>query len=427
MPSVLLVNPDFNDAYSCFPLPLSVLSASLLEAGYTVQVLDLDGVRDDKAIDRRILGTLNSGDIGLIGITGMITTYRSVRDIIAVFRRHAADVPIVVGGSLAATAPKRILDSLGADYLVMGDGELPLTMLANALFNGGSLDDIPNLVIRNGTHWEANQQEAWTAQVEGQPMPSYDLFDVTRYISPPRFTHLDVFSGRGCVMNCSFCFKMSGNRIRKKTPQEMISELIYLHDHYGLDRFNFVDDNFGLTPKWIEEFLVERSKCGFDFRWRFQASANTFRNPDFIQRMRDNGLGGVSMGLETGSETLQRVIGKNLRLDHAERVIGWIREAGVALHASFILGFPDETPETVAETEAFIRRNDLSGASVFFLTPYPGTEIWEHALSSDHIPNPDTYVEALASQHDLNANLTNYPDAMLLNWREQLLTALQAS
>ena len=427
MTTVLLVNPDYHEDSRSFPIGLGVLTGALARAGHHPALLDIDSRgHGPDAVEAMVRASLAAHAPGLIGIAGMITTYRSVAGLIACFRRHAPAVPIVLGGSLPRTAPAGVLDRLDADHLIIGDGELPLAMLADAVAGRGEWAAIPNLASRRDGAWVANPLPEWRSAVAGEAPIRYDLFDVPSYIQPPKVNYFDVISGRGCVMRCNFCFKMTGSKVRKKEPAEMLDELQLLNQRYGINRFSFADDNFGLSPKWIEEMMVERARRRMDFEWRFQASVNTIRQADFVRRMRDNGLRGVSMGIESGSPEVLKYIGKGLDIGHARDLLGWLREAGLQVDATFILGWPIETERTIEETRAFLRDNHFStNFQLFLLTPYPGTPLYDEALGRGLIADEEAYVASLIGQRALRINLTGFPDEQLLAWHRDILREFQ--
>jgi radical SAM superfamily enzyme YgiQ (UPF0313 family) len=188
-------------------------------------------------------------------------------------------------------------------------------------------------------------------------------------------------TSRGCPHKCIFCVgrKMVGVRIRYRQPSAVVDEMAHLAG-LGFTRINLADDLFTAHRRHclaVCEAIIAR---GLSIRWSAFARVDTV-TPEILTRMRTAGCQAVSFGIESGNPAILETVRKGISLDQAVAAVRMCREAGIAPHASFILGLPGETPETLAETMAFGEQLEKEGLCYGFhlLAPFPGTEVQARA------------------------------------------------
>lgn len=364
-----------------------------------------------------ILGKVyDENEISFTGISSFITNYRYTRSIIQIIRKVTNKQIVIVGGSLGATLPKSLYSDLGADLLVDKDGEYVLESIYKHKTH--QLSGLQNIILNAPQYFDVSSMDI---------IPAYEMLDMENYINKINESGymFDIISGRGCPINCSYCFKMTGSKIRKKNLSTFIAELHYLKETYGISSFGFDDDNFAISVSWINDFLNELDENNLNIKWRFQASLDTLGRFKLIERMQKAGLIGISTGIESGSPTILKKMNKKIPIEKAQVYLTELRTMGLKMNYSFIIGYPGETERSLEETLEFINQNcEYGSVRVFFFTPYPKTLAYEVLIDKGIINNEKEFVvNTLKTQDKLAINCTGMGDEVLLKYEGAMLSA----
>lgn len=203
---------------------------------------------------------------------------------------------------------------------------------------------------------------------------------------------------RGCPYDCSFCgAAVSANpdiTIRVRKPDNILGEMHELRDCHGVTAFRFVDDLFLGARRVIETmmkaFTVEKVS---DWAvWDATGRINVLHraNDATLDRLADNGLREVALGIESGNPRVLRYIDKRITPAMIRTVIRRLSERGIGVKGYFILGFPSESADELDDTVSLVRElwhltDRLPGrfrASVFEFRPYPGTPEWSRLVAT---------------------------------------------
>lgn len=180
--------------------------------------------------------------------------------------------------------------------------------------------------------------------------------------------------------------------------------------NYGIQKFNFVDEKFLNSEHQVIGFLDELERSDVRFEWRFQGRVDRIRM-DLIERMQENGLFGVSLGIESDSDVILKEMKKCLNPEESINTIRALLANGLSVHASFIVGMPSESPETIEQTGRFISRVPGMCKNVGLLTLFPGSALYEEARRSGKIMDENLYLECLGPVYTIPyTNLTKYSD-----------------
>jgi len=176
---------------------------------------------------------------------------------------------------------------------------------------------------------------------------------------------------------------MVGARVRYRNPQNVVDEMEYLGT-LGFHQINIADDLFTSNEDHCFEVCDEIIKRKLDIRWTSFARVDTV-SERVLRRMKEAGCHTVSFGVESGNMQILKRIKKGITLKQVTDAVKMCNESGVSPHASFILGLPGETPETLKETVEFGEKLKDMGVSHGFhlLAPFPGTEVREEKEKFD--------------------------------------------
>ncbi len=342
-----------------------------------------------------------AGFVGFVGVQS--NQFPRAMDLARRFR--AADIPVVIGGfhvsgclSMLPQLQPDLQEALDLGItLFAGEAEERVADLlrdieakrAKPIYN--YLDDLPNLA-----------NAAWPLL----PRPI-----VTRIFG--HYTSFD--AGRGCPFQCSFCtiINVQGRKSRRRTPDD-IEAIVRANIKQGITRFFVTDDNFARNRDWepILDRLIKLRQEGLKIKLILQVDTLCHKIPGFIGKAAAAGCNNVFIGLENiNPEALTGAKKKQNRIwEYREMLQAWKR-AKVMTWAGYIIGFPGDTPDSIARDIAIIQRElpiDLVEFQV--LTPLPGSE--DHRkLYDQRVP-----MDADMNRYDLEHVTTAHPRMSRAAW-----------
>jgi radical SAM superfamily enzyme YgiQ (UPF0313 family) len=212
-------------------------------------------------------------------------------------------VLVILGGNHASSFPDSWIER-GADFVVVGEGEIAFPKLMETIISGKQdLSDVPNLVYRHGDGSKATGVKAAEADLNASPLPRWDLVDLRPYDLGLRTGGMTaaIEMSRGCPHRCDFCNINTfwGYRQRYKSVARVCDELEQLH-RLGVREFIFTDDNFAQDHRRTTQLLEEmvRRKLGMRFG-SFMRGDTVNRHPEFVELAAKAGMSFCLMGIET--------------------------------------------------------------------------------------------------------------------------------
>ena len=191
--------------------------------------------------------------------------------------------------------------------------------------------------------------------------------------------YVSLYTGRGCRSKCTFCLwpqTVGGHRYRVRSPAVVEAEMRHARACFPEVReFFFDDDTFTDDLPRAEDIARRLGRLGIT--WSCNAKANVPRRT--LEVLRDNGLRLLLVGYESGNQAILNHIKKGVRLDVAREFTRNARALGIAIHGTFVLGLPGETPETIRETVRFACEIEPDTIQVSLAAPYPGTALYRQA------------------------------------------------
>jgi anaerobic magnesium-protoporphyrin IX monomethyl ester cyclase len=295
---------------------------------------------------------------------------------------RAAGARVVVSGHDAADAPEIYL-AAGADYVIVGEGELTLGELvarldASPAGTPPAVDDIPGLVFRQRGMLRKTGARPLLKDLDLLPLPAWDLVDVERYRRFWKQRHgyfsLNVVTTRGCPYLCNWCAKpVYGNTYHTRSPDQVIAEIRLLRERYAPDHLWFCDDIFGLKARWLYPFAerIEREGLATPFLCQTRADLMT---EDNVRALRQAGCAEAWMGVESGSQAVLDAMDKGITLAQVRGAVSRLRAAGIRIGFFLQFGYPEEGWREIGMTRQLVRElaPDEIGISVSY--PLPGTK-----------------------------------------------------
>jgi len=201
---------------------------------------------------------------------------------------------------------------------------------------------------------------------------------------------------------------MVGKKVRYRKVAFVMDEIEQILS-YGISRINIADDLFTSNKARVREVCGEILKRGLDFKWSAFSRVNTV-DREILELMRDTGCDGVSFGIESGNSEMLKRVKKGITLDQARAAVKICKEVGILAHASFMVGLPGESPETLRDTQEFSQSLGIP-YGYHFLAPFPGTTVREKVEEYDlEILTDDwsRYDDEQCDRQDINAFTRRY-------------------
>jgi radical SAM superfamily enzyme YgiQ (UPF0313 family) len=367
------------------------LEAVLEQIGYKVR---LGSIKDIKDIDRILKRHPNTDMVGISCITAnSLDAYKALDHI-----KNAYDIPTIIGGCHVTFLPDEALPH--ADAVFVGETEI-------------SLPEFLKTVEKNG--WpEKRKERIWGAIFDNGRIridPRYMISDLDslphikyRYtVVKTTSTPLDkllakvsakarLSTSRGCPFACEFCqsSRKEGMKWRANSAEYVVDSMELFHEK-GANMIQFVDDNFSLDTRRMEQFcnLIKERKLGIS--WAFFGRLDWITsNPKLFHKMVECGCMSVFVGIESGSQKVLDGMKKKLSVNEIKKGFEIIHsEKKVFSTGSMIMGAYNDTIETIDQSIDFIQKLNPHFAIFTMMTPYPGAPLYDRLVSENRIKTFD--------------------------------------
>ena len=288
---------------------------------------------------------------------------------------------VIVCSSDSTDRYPKYLDE-GADFIIIGEGEITLLELVQTLQDNADPSAIAGLAfIQNGSAMKTAPRPV-LKDLDSLPFPAWDLIDINRYrdswIKHAGYFSLNMVTTRGCPFKCNWCAKpIYGNRYNSRSPEKVVSELRMLKSWFKMDHIWFCDDIFGLKPGWVEEFARLMTKEKLQVRFKIQSRADLLREEEVVSALARSGCENAWIGAESGSQKILDAMDKGITVEQIYRSTRLMKRYGIKPSFFIQFGYPGEVKEDIKQTIKLI--NELLpheiGISVSY--PLPGTVFYE--------------------------------------------------
>ncbi len=377
---IVLISPPspYLITQNSFPrLGIRYLSAILKQHGYKPLVVDL------------ALGeTIPAAPI--YGITVSSPDVIIAEQTLKLLKKLHPDSHFVAGGPHAIVMPDDLLRR-GFDQVVASEGELVILDIMN-----GNRD---KLITREPVQ-----------NLDTIPFPDreYNIAQKYKWMMDGLST-ANIFTSRGCPYSCSFCCRGGsfGSKVRYRSAQDVISEIMELKSQYKYKAVMFYDDELLLNIERDKEIFIALSVLEMPYRI---LTRSNFINDATCKILKDTGCRELFLGIESGSQQILNNIKKRTTIDMNKAAIALLKHYGIRVKTGFIIGLPGETLQTIQDTEKFIEETQPDDLDFTILTVYPGSHIYAHPESYDcsfgnyyhHYKGPDNNYIVTVSTSSLN-------------------------
>jgi anaerobic magnesium-protoporphyrin IX monomethyl ester cyclase len=400
---VLLVLPIREGTFQVAPdLGLLYLGSVLQQAGHKVVLLDCP---KDQTNFTQFKDLVQEGDFDVVGFRCYSRDHNYVAHHARIVKRIKPSTLTLVGGPHPSALPEFVLTSLtDIDFAWQAEAEEGMPDLLNLYADYGLQMPAANLGQIPGLVWNNPQEDRVVVNKNGfgidlnSFLPAWDLIKPETYpgflARRERSTRIwdglfHVSTTRGCPYPCTYCNapNLSGKKLRHRSPDRVIEELIFLKERYGAKRFSIIDDEFTLSKQYAKTFceaLID-AKLGMTWDCPNGVRMDTLY-PELLQLMESAGCDSLCIGIESGSARVQGLIKKKVTVqtikERAALIAGTTK---IRMTGYFMMGFLDETEAEIQETIEMATNLPLVRAGFNVVIPIPGTAIFDELIDKGRL------------------------------------------
>ena len=357
------------------PLGVTTLGSVLKKDGHEVEYFSIPKDRGEWTTKEVV--AFKPDVAGFSVSTGLQRRYL---DFNGMLRKELPDLYSIFGGPHPSFFPD-FIEQEGADAICVGEGEVAMRELVEALDAGDRPDGIAGLRIKQPDgSVQINPPARFIRNLDEVPFPDHSFLDKFPHLRDSPIAYL--MCGRGCPWNCNFCFNhvsrdlQEGRFVRYRSPENVIEECILLRDKYGKRFMAFQDDTFSLSIGYLRKLLpLYKEKVGLPYLAHMRADNVT---PEMAQLLGSTGCKRGVVGVENGNERIRNeILDKGITDEDLITAARLLRENGIEFLSQNMFGVPGETMETVLSTIEMNIKCKTQLMVLHFFQPYPGTKLGE--------------------------------------------------
>jgi anaerobic magnesium-protoporphyrin IX monomethyl ester cyclase len=311
-----------------------------------------------------------------VASTAITSTINDAVKTLELAKRVRPDTVTILGGVHPTFMYEEVLTSSTAvDYIVIGEGEVTLRNLLEVLEAGGNPEMVNGIAFRRGETVVRTDKRNFMGNLDDLPA-AWDLLDWGDYpcLVIPDSRMGAISTSRGCDHDCIFCSQQMfwEKSWRARDPRKVADELEYLFTAYHVNVFLITDEYPTRNRERWEALLdaVIAKEIPIYLLMETRAT-DIIRDKEIIWKYRKAGVIYISIGIETADQTALDAMRKEMDVVEMKQVFDVLREQEIVSEASFILGFPDETPATIKNTMQLVQQYNPDISNFLTYTPWP--------------------------------------------------------
>lgn len=391
---ILLIVPPFyrllGSRNNWIHLGLHYIGANLDKHGHSVKIYNTDAdlaIKEkdytfffEEDIEKTLLNspvwveiseTIKKYNPDIVGITMSSVTKMMAYKIAKIVKQIDQSIPIIVGGPYPTLRPYKTLLDKNIDGLIQGEGEYSFLKL----IQDENMEHINGFMWKKDRMINVNSSPKFIENLNTLPFPNFDLELIP---VDPKKNFIIMQTARGCTFNCSFCSspRIWGRRVRYRSIDNVIEEIVFRKDFYGVSHLYFCDDTFNINPhrlrKLCKQIIAKKLSITFSCEARLNLVDKTT-----LKLMKEAGCIRMKIGVESGNNRILHLMKKGITVKETKNAVKKIKEVGIPITVYVIVGMPTETTNEMLDTLKLCKELDPEWISLSIATPWYGTEMYE--------------------------------------------------
>jgi tRNA A37 methylthiotransferase MiaB len=407
---ILLIEPPFfrlfKDTYSLdrYPSSLGYLAGAIRkETNWSVLVYNADfnpkneekkisflsGIGFDNYLNnleqrsghvwKDIKLTIEEYNPAVVGISVKSQNFTSALIVAELVKSINKQTVVIMGGPHPSMVGTNLfLDHPQIDISVVGEGENTITELLNAIESQEKFDNIHGIIYRKDDRIIESAPREFIKDLDCLCLPHEYASEVLKdYNHYSKSAFASIFTIRGCPYNCFFCGSREvwSRKVRFRSVENVIKEIIGLQK-LGVTFIHFDDDTFGINKKHITNLCNALISNCPGLKWGCEIHVKLV-DEQTISIMKAAGCSLIQIGIESGNNEILSTMRKDITIEEAIIACKIIKKHGIGLQTFFMVGFPQETEDTLNDTVVAMKKVKCNKICYSIFTPYPGTEAFE--------------------------------------------------
>jgi radical SAM superfamily enzyme YgiQ (UPF0313 family) len=406
-----------------YPIWLAYATGVLEQAGFEARLVDTAAWGWDM---KQVLADIGNFKPDLVVVD---TSFPSLHNDISMAETIKGDYPdirTVMVGAPASQFAEKMLSSPGIDMVARWEFDFVLRDLLQAIDGEQSLQEVKGISYKDGSKLIHNPDRELTSSEDLDKIPfvsqvyknHLNVKDYMLNYSYSMHPEVQIFTGRGCPFQCTFCSwpqTLMGRKHRTRSISNVLDEFEWVEKEFKQVKQIFVeDDTFSIDKRRVIEFCQGYKEKGLKIPWGGQARVGL--DCETMKKMKEANCMMVDIGYESGNDTILKNVKKAITVEQIRSFAREARRAGLSIHGNWIIGLPGETKETIEATKKLIRETKADAITVAVVTPFPGTELYKWAKENGYLitEDPNEYLDERGHQK----SIISYPGVSSREIRE---------
>lgn len=358
----------------------------------------------------------NHFDIVGIGFVAGYYQFKKIRKICDAINKAKNRPYIVLGGHGPSPEPAFFINAMGADAVVMGEGEVPFLNLVKALDTKASLAQVKGIAYKEGNSVKVNEREAPVKDLDMIPHPYYDILPMEYYVNA-HFYNMDptdrmifMAASRGCNYSCNFCERLEKG-IRMRSAENIVDEIKKYKKDYNVSYIVFLDELLMYNEKRVFDLTEAFLKAELNIKYFCTGRLNTV-NANMLKMLKRSGCVYIDYGIEQFDNDALAAMNKRLTEEQIIKGIELTQKEGFPIIFDIIFGNIGDTRKSLRKTLDFFKKYNDYGQyrTIRPVTPYPGTALYYYAIEKGLLKGPEDFYQKHVNLELPTVNFTDIPD-----------------
>ncbi len=406
---ILFIVYDNGSYDHTFPMGVGALSAVLKRDGHHVSIWNQDMHHWPDDYLTTYLNE-NKFDVAILSLIGGYYQYQKMKNLSKALNNSKNRPFYIMGGYGPTPEPEFFLKKSGCDVVGLGEGEITIPKLMDAIENKTTLRDVPGIAWLENGKLQTTPRAPLVHDLNALPPIPYEIFPMEYYRmlrmpnSKPTDFVMPMMSARGCSFKCTFCYRMDpGYRVR--TPENLLDEVEKLYKNYGINYISFQDDLLMSSVEHTEAVCLAFLKRKLPIKWSCNGRLN-YCSEELLQLMKDAGCVFINYGIESMDQKVLNNMKKGLRPEMIIQGIEDTLKVGISPGLNFIFGNKGDNKETIKKAVDFLIKYDdfAQKRTIRPVTPYPGSPLYYDAIKMGLLDKENPAEDFYERKH-LNSDL----------------------